>query len=326
MKRILVTGGSGFIGSHYIRYLLERHKDVQVINADALTYSANPYNLADVVGDDRYTFVRVDLSDPCGVEQLFRGGVDEVVHFAAESHVDRSIEGSEPFIRSNILGTYRLLEAVRQSGRVRRMVHISTDEVYGSVPEGRTPEGSPLAPGNPYSASKASSDLLCLSYRHTHGIPVIITRCTNNYGPHQHPEKLIPRLILRALDGKPLPLYGNGRQERDWLHVQDHCEAVDLVRLAGRPGEVYHIGAEHPVPNIRVAEHILDILGKPRSLIRHVEDRRGHDVRYSLDTAKIRGELNWRPRIPFGQGLKETVEWYRCNEGWLESTGYSREK
>jgi dTDP-glucose 4,6-dehydratase len=317
-RTILVTGGAGFIGSHYVRYLIQYHPDVEVINADALRYSANLLNLAEVADHPRYRFVHVDLADQAAVERLFQRKIDEVIHFAAESHVDRSIEGAEVFIRSNIIGTYRLLEAVKKAG-VEKMVHISTDEVYGSFPTGRANEQTPLAPSNPYSATKASSDLLCQSYVNTYRLPVVITRCTNNYGPNQHPEKLIPCLILRALENRSLPIYGDGSQERDWIHVWDHCLAIDRVRRYGDAGKVYHIGAEHTITNLDVAKRICTLLGKPHSLIQHVNDRPGHDIRYSLDTSKTREELGWRPMIPFDRGLKETVEWYSRRQDWWEA-------
>ncbi|SFS60770.1 dTDP-glucose 4,6-dehydratase [Marininema halotolerans] len=319
MRRVLVTGGAGFIGSHYVHHLLSSHSDIEVINADALTYSANLQSLADIELDPRYRFIQVDLANQQEVEELFANPIDEVVHFAAESHVDRSIQGAEAFIRSNILGTYRLLEAIRHAGNLQKMIHISTDEVYGSIMQGRTKEGEALAPGNPYSASKAGSDLLCLAYFNTYQTPVVLTRCTNNYGPWQHPEKFIPKSILHALENQPLPLYGTGTQERDWIHVTDHCMGVDRVREAGRVGEVYHIGAEQPVSNRWIAENILDQLGKPHSLIQHTKDRLGHDYRYSLQTTKMREELGWEPLISLEQGLKETVAWYR--QRWERGEG-----
>ncbi|SEN42130.1 dTDP-glucose 4,6-dehydratase [Lihuaxuella thermophila] len=318
-QTILVTGGAGFIGSHFIRYLLRTYQEIRVINADALTYSGNLFNLRDVEKDPRYEFLRVDLAVREQVEKVFAGHrIDQVVHFAAESHVDRSIEGAWPFIRSNIIGTHHLLEASMKKN-VDRFVHVSTDEVYGSIPYGKADEQTLLAPGNPYSASKASSDLLCLAFHHTYGFPVVITRCTNNYGPNQYPEKLIPHLIRQAMKNQPLPIYGNGQQERDWIHVIDHCRAVDVVRLHGRAGEVYHIGAENPIPNLQVAKKILDLMGKPHSLIQHVADRLGHDIRYSLDSSKIRTELGWAPTISFDEGLEQTVQWYLTHAEWWAS-------
>ncbi|PTX50135.1 dTDP-glucose 4,6-dehydratase [Melghirimyces profundicolus] len=317
--RILVTGGCGFIGSHYVRYLLNHHPDIEVINADALKYSANPLNLVDMEEDPRYIFAQVDLADERQVRSLFRREIHEVVHFAAESHVDRSIRETRHFILSNIVATHHLLEEARQAKHLERMVHVSTDEVYGSVPQGRTREEAPLSPGNPYSATKAGSDLLCMAYHNTYGLNVTITRCTNNYGPNQHPEKMIPRFILNALQDRPLPVYGSGLQQRDWIHVEDHCAAVDRIRRQGKPGEVYHIGSEHTVPNMEIARMILSIMDKPESLLQRVSDRPGHDFRYSLSTEKIRSQLSWSPRIPLEKGLADTVAWFRKQTRWLHT-------
>ncbi|MDR6224300.1 dTDP-glucose 4,6-dehydratase [Desmospora profundinema] len=318
-KRILVTGGMGFIGSHYIRTLLAEEPEVEVVNADALKYASNPLNVRDVEDHPRYHFRQVDLSRGDDVAELFaEERIDEIVHFAAESHVDRSIQSSLPFLKSNITGTYHLLEEVQKAGSTIRMVQVSTDEVYGSVDEGHTSEDTVLAPGNPYSASKAGADLFCLAYYKTHGVPVVITRCTNNYGPNQHPEKLIPRLILRALKGRTLPLYGDGRQERDWIHVRDHCRGVELVRKKGELGEIYHIGAEKPVANLEIAKRIAAALQQPLFHIQHVRDRPGHDRRYSLDTSKIRRELGWEPVIPLDEGLTDTIRWYQQQTDWYD--------
>jgi dTDP-glucose 4,6-dehydratase len=322
---VLVTGGAGFIGSHFIRHLLRHYEDIRVINADKLTYCGNPWNLRDVEGDERYRFVRADLSDPRQVKELLVEPVHEVVHFAAETHVDRSIRGAEPFLRTNVLGTHALLEAARQAD-VKKFVHISTDEVYGSIPAGQADENAPLAPSNPYAASKAASDLLCLSYWRTHRFPVVITRCTNNYGPNQYPEKLIPHLIGRLMKEEPIPLYGDGMQKRDWIHVRDHCRAVDLVRIAGRVGEVYNIGTENTRTNLEVTYLLLRWMNKPDSLIRHVADRPGHDVRYSLDSGKIRRDLGWSPTVSFEEGLKETVEWYLKHADWWESVSMRKQE
>jgi dTDP-glucose 4,6-dehydratase len=319
-KRILVTGGMGFIGSHYIRQLLRDEPGVEVINVDALKYASNPLNVKDVAEHPRYAFRRVDLSQGDEVASLFADErFDEIVHFAAESHVDRSIQSGFSFLESNVIGTYYLLEGIKKAGRPIRMIQISTDEVYGSVEAGHTVEDAVLAPGNPYSASKAGADLLCLAYHRTHQIPVVITRCTNNYGPNQHPEKLIPRLILRALKGETLPLYGDGKQERDWLHVRDHCRGVELVRKGGRPGEVYHIGAQHPVTNLDIATLIARALKQPLSRIEHIRDRPGHDRRYSLDAGKIKRELGWELTIPLVEGLAETIAWYREQTEWVRA-------
>lgn len=319
MKRILVTGGMGFIGSHYIRTLLENEPGMEVINADALKYASNPLNLREVENHPRYRFRQVDLSQRDQIASLFFDEpIDEIVHFAAESHVDRSIEDGFSFLQSNLLGTYHLLEAARKSKRVKRMVQVSTDEVYGSVEEGRTREEEPLAPGNPYSASKGGADLLCLAYHNTYGVPVVITRCTNNYGPNQHPEKLIPRLISCAIKGDPLPLYGDGKQERDWIHVWDHCDGIERVRKGGRSGEVYHISAESPITNLEIAKRILEAFEQPLSQIQHISDRLGHDRRYSLDASKMRRELGWKAQIPLAEGLKDTIGWYRKQSDWFQ--------
>ncbi|MBD1371576.1 dTDP-glucose 4,6-dehydratase [Hazenella sp. IB182357] len=318
-KSILVTGGAGFIGSHYIRYLLRQYPDIEIWNLDALTYSGNLYNLKDVEKDERYHFIHANLCKQEDVSALFEHQkIDEVVHFAAESHVDRSIYGATPFIETNIKGTFHLLEASLKAD-VQKFVHVSTDEVYGSFPVGMAVEDTLLAPKNPYSASKASSDLLCLSYQHTYGMPVVISRCTNNYGPNQYPEKLIPFSIKNLLCDKPIPIYGDGKQQRDWIHVYDHCRGLDLIRQGGREGEIYHIGAENTVTNFEIALKLLEIMDKPNTLIDHVQDRLGHDVRYALDTQKIRKELQFQPSISFAEGLKDTVYWYLEHEDWWDT-------
>lgn len=309
MINLLVTGGAGFIGSHYIKYVLAHNEDVNIINADSLSYSANLYNLKEVENDPRYSFTKVDLANSLEIDRLFEQKIDQIVHFAAESHVDRSISCADNFIQANIIGTYRLLEKAKDSN-IARFVHISTDEVYGSFPEGSADELTTLSPGNPYAASKASSDLLALAYYNTYNIPVIITRCTNNYGPNQHSEKFIPNTVYKLLYNQPAPIYGDGSQERDWLHVIDHCRAVELIRREGELGEIYHIGAEDPKKNIAIAREIADILGKPHTLLEHVTDRLGHDIRYCLDTSKLKNSLKWKPSIKFKDGLVETVEWY----------------
>lgn len=314
-KTVLVTGGAGFIGSHYVRFLLRNDPDVYVVNVDALTYSGNMYNLNDIKGNPRHTFIQADLASKIEVEKLFENEIHQIIHFAAESHVDRSIAGRDPFIQSNILGTYHLLEAILDKG-IEKFVHISTDEVYGSIPVGMVSEAALLKPGNPYSASKASSDLLCLSYFNTYQLPITITRCTNNYGPNQYPEKLIPRSISLLRGNKPISIFGDGSQERDWLHVLDHVRAVDEVRKHGANGEVYNIGAEHPISNLKIAHLLIEMMGKSTNLIEHVQDRLGHDIRYSLDTAKIKDQLEWKPTISFRDGLKETVNWYMENDAW----------
>lgn len=318
MNTVLITGGCGFIGSHFIRRLLTAQSDVRLVNLDALTYSGNPENLLDLAEHPRYRFVHGDIADRDAVRALFRAGVSDVVHFAAESHVDRSIHDATPFVRTNVLGTQTLLDAAREFG-VRRFVHVSTDEVYGSLgSSGAFTEQTPLAPNSPYAASKAASDLLVRAYHHTFGLWAAITRCSNNYGPNQFPEKLIPLFISNLMRDEPVPVYGDGQQVRDWLHVRDHCAAIEAVWERGRPGEVYNIGGRCEKTNLELTHTLLRLLGKPATLIRHVTDRPGHDRRYAIDCSKIERELGWKPTIDFERGLAETVEWYRANRGWLE--------
>jgi dTDP-glucose 4,6-dehydratase len=311
--KLLVTGGAGFIGSNFIRHVLRAHPDDQVVNLDKLTYAGNRANLADVEGDRRYTFVQGDICDARLVRDLLRG-VDAVVNFAAESHVDRSLTEADAFLRTDVFGVFTLLEAVREL-RVPRLLHISTDEVYGSVASGSSAETDPLRPSNPYSASKAGGDLLALAYWHTHRVPVLITRSSNNFGPSQYPEKVIPLFVTNALDELPLPLYGDGRNVRDWLYVLDNCAAIDLVLRKGADGEVYNIGGGHEVENVALTREILRLTGKPERLIQRVADRPGHDRRYSVDCAKVR-QLGWAPEHPFGAALEATVRWYRDHEAW----------
>jgi dTDP-glucose 4,6-dehydratase len=311
--KLLVTGGAGFIGSNFIRHVLRAHPDDQVVNLDKLTYAGNRANLADVEGDRRYTFVQGDICDAGLVRDLLRG-VDAVVNFAAESHVDRSLTEADAFLRTDVFGVFTLLEAVREL-RVPRLLHISTDEVYGSVASGSSAETHPLRPSNPYSASKAGGDLLALAYWHTHRVPVLITRSSNNFGPYQYPEKVIPLFVTNALDDLPLPLYGDGRNVRDWLYVLDNCAAIDLVLRKGADGEVYNIGGGHEVENVALTREILRLTGKPERLIQRVADRPGHDRRYSVDCAKVR-QLGWAPEHPFGYALEATVRWYREHEAW----------
>ncbi|RMG57242.1 MAG: dTDP-glucose 4,6-dehydratase [Deltaproteobacteria bacterium] len=314
--KIFVAGGAGFIGSNFIRYMLSRYDDVSILNFDALTYAGNLENLRGLEGEERYRFVRGDIASQEDVTSALTGEFDVVVNFAAESHVDRSIDDPAPFIRTNVLGTGILLSVAKERG-VPLFVQISTDEVYGSLgPEGYFTEETPLAPNSPYSASKAGADLIARSYFKTFGYPVIITRCSNNYGPYQFPEKLIPLFITNALEDKPLPLYGDGMNVRDWIYVEDHCEAIDLVIRKGKPGEVYNIGGECEKTNLEITETILELLGKPRSLIRFVEDRPGHDRRYAMDISKIRKELGFEPKTPFREGMEKTVQWYKENEEW----------
>ena len=313
--KIMVTGGAGFIGSNFIHYLLKKYDDVEVVNYDKLTYAGNLDNLRDVENDPRYHFIKGDICDKELVEQVIKDyGIEQIVNFAAESHVDRSITGPEPFIKTDIFGTFTLLEASRKFD-IERYVQISTDEVYGSIKEGSFREDDPLNPSSPYSASKAGADMLVIAYYKTYGLNTVITRSSNNYGPYQYPEKLIPVLIIRALHDQPLPIYGTGENVRDWLYVEDNCKAIDLVRQKGKEGEIYNIGANDEWKNIDVAKMVLKILNKPKSLITFVKDRAGHDFRYSLKIDKIR-ELGWRPETSFPDGLKKTVEWYVNNEWW----------
>jgi dTDP-glucose 4,6-dehydratase len=314
MTNVLVTGGAGFIGSNFVRYALGAHPDWRVTTLDKLTYAGRLENLQDVIDHPRHAFVKGDIADAAATAPLVREA-NIVVHFAAETHVDRSILHAGEFITTDVFGTFVLLEAAREARRLRRFVQISTDEVYGSVPHGSSRETDELKPRNPYAASKAGADRLAYSYWATYGVPVVITRASNNYGPYQFPEKVIPLFVTHALDDRPLPLYGDGLNERDWLHVLDHCRALDLLIGAGVSGEVYNIGGGHGIPNIDLTHAILRLVGKPATLIRPVPDRPGHDRRYSLDTTKLRA-LGWAPRVPFDDGLDQTVAWYRDNEAW----------
>ncbi|GAA0912426.1 dTDP-glucose 4,6-dehydratase [Streptomyces thermoalcalitolerans] len=311
--RILVTGGAGFIGSQFVRGLLTRGTD-QVTVLDALTYAGNPANLAPVADRPGYTFVHGDIRDAGTVDEVMPGH-DAVVHFAAESHVDRSITGAAPFVSTNVLGTQVLLDAAHRHG-VARFVHISTDEVYGSIDEGAWTESQPLAPSSPYSASKAGADLLALAYHRTHGMDVVITRCSNNYGPYQYPEKLIPLFVTRLLDGGRVPLYGDGGHIREWLHVEDHCRGVELVLHKGRPGEIYHIGGGTELTNRELVDRLLAACGADWSRVDHVADRKGHDRRYALCSDKIRDELGFVPQVDFETGLAQTVAWYAEHREW----------
>lgn len=317
--KLLVTGGCGFIGTNFIRAHLQEHPQDVIVNIDLLTYAGNPENLKDIENRPNYLFVRGDIADAQLVDELFRTHrFDAVVNFAAESHVDRSIENPHVFLRTNVLGTQTLLDAARRHG-IARFVQISTDEVYGSLgPTGAFSETSPLAPRSPYSASKAAADHLVLAYYHTYGLPVLITRCSNNYGPYQYPEKLLPLSIINVLHGREIPVYGDGLQRREWLHVSDHCRGIELVLEKGRAGEVYNIGGVNEKPNIEVLKLLLRILDKPETLLCHVEDRPGHDRRYAIDSTKIRTELGWAPQISFEEGLAATVQWYLENRWWWE--------
>jgi dTDP-glucose 4,6-dehydratase len=316
---LLLTGGSGFIGSNLVRWLLEHRPGWRVVNLDKLTYAGNPENLADLADRPRYRFVRGDIGDGALVRRLIEEEkVEAVMHLAAESHVDRSILSPAVFIETNVGGTQVLLEAAREA-KVGRFLHCSTDEVYGSLGEtGLFTEESPLQPSSPYSASKAGSDLLALAYAHTFGLPVVVTRCSNNFGPYQFPEKLIPLMIANALRDQPLPVYGDGRNVRDWIHVSDHCAGLAAVLERGRAGQVYNLGGSSERRNLEVVHAVLDLLGKPRSLVRFVADRPGHDRRYAIDASKARRELGWEPSRRFEEGLASTVRWYVENRGWWE--------
>jgi dTDP-glucose 4,6-dehydratase len=316
---ILVTGGMGFIGSNFIRYVLREHPAARVVNLDKVTYAGNPRNLTEVAADHRYAFVRGDV---CDVEAVGKAqadhGAEQIVHFAAETHVDRSIFGAGDFIRTNVEGTRVLLDGARAAG-MRRFLHVSTDEVYGTLgSSGAFSEESPIRPNSPYAASKAGADVLARAYHATYGLPVIITRTCNNYGPYQFPEKFIPLLVVNAFRGEPLPIYGDGLHVREWLHVEDHCRALAVVLARGLPGHVYNIGSGEERVNLDVAREILRLTGRPESLLRHVSDRPGHDRRYALDHAKIRRELGWAPMIPFAAGLRHAVEWYRRHGPWWQ--------
>jgi dTDP-glucose 4,6-dehydratase len=316
--QVLVTGGAGFIGSHYVRSLLggayPAYADADVVVLDLLTYAGTLTNLAPFTDDPRLRFVRGDIRDP-GVVAEVMAGTDVVVHFAAESHVDRSIAGAADFVSTNVVGTQVLLQAALERG-VSRFVHVSTDEVYGSIDEGAWPETHPLEPNSPYSASKAGSDLLARSYHRTHGLPVCITRCSNNYGPHQFPEKVIPLFVTNLLDGKKVPLYGDGLNVRDWLHVDDHCRGIQLVAEKGRDGEVYNIGGGTELTNKDLTLRLLAAVGADQSMIEPVADRKGHDRRYCVDWSKIADELGYAPRKSFDEGLAETVRWYTDHRSW----------
>ena len=318
--RILVTGGAGFIGSNFIRYMLSTYPEVQVVNLDLLTYAGNLENLADVQADSRYRFLRGDIASERDVDRAFSlGPYDAVVNFAAESHVDRSLHlGVDRFIHTNIAGTQILLDALRRRGG-GRLLQVSTDEVYGSLGErGRFSEDMPLAPNNPYAATKAAADLLVRAAVHSHGLDAVITRCSNNFGPYQFPEKLIPLMIANALEDRPLPVYGDGRHVRDWIYVEDHCRALDLVLRRGRRGAVYNIGAGNEIPNIELVRRILRLVGKPESLIRFVKDRPGHDRRYAMDAGRLRRELQWTPSYQFDDALRLTIDWYGTHREWLD--------
>ncbi|HPN39295.1 MAG TPA: dTDP-glucose 4,6-dehydratase [Melioribacteraceae bacterium] len=319
MRTLLVTGGAGFIGSNYIRTMLTERDDIEIINLDKLTYAGNLENLTEVENKKNYTFIKGDITNNELVEYIFtKYNIDEVVNFAAESHVDRSILGSEVFYRTNVMGTNVLLEASRRH-EIKKYLQISTDEVYGSLGEtGLFTENTPLSPNSPYSSSKAGADMMAMSFYHTYGMPIVITRCSNNYGPYQFPEKLIPLMIINALHGKKLPVYGDGKNVRDWIYVIDHNKAIQLVLDKGIPGQVYNIGAENEMQNIKIIKLILGILGKSEDLIEYVKDRLGHDRRYAIDATKIKTELGWKPEFTFEQAIEQTVKWYLDNKNWWE--------
>ena len=318
-RAVLVTGGAGFIGSNLVRLLLRERPEWTVVNLDKLTYAGNAESLADLRDEPRHVFVRGDIANAELVEHLLAShGVDAILNLAAESHVDRSILGPGIFVETNVSGTQVLLEAARQAG-VKRFVQVSTDEVYGSLgATGKFTESSPLSPSSPYSASKAAADLLAVAYGRTFGMDVVVTRCSNNYGPYQFPEKLIPLMIANALEGKKLPVYGDGLQIRDWIHVEDHCAALLAALERGRAGEVYNLGSDNEWPNLRIVGRLLEILAKGSELIEHVKDRPGHDRRYAIDASKARATLGWSPRVSFPDGLETTVRWYVEHRQWWE--------
>jgi len=316
--KLLVTGGAGFIGSNFIRYILDNNKDISVLNLDDLKYGSNPANLYDLEKDSRYSFFKGDISNFTLVTKLIRDR-DVVVNFAAETHVDRSISAPEIFLQSNVVGTFTILEALRKVNASARLVHISTDEVYGDILEGSFKESDALRPSSPYSASKAASDVFVLGYARTYGLHASITRCTNNYGPYQFPEKLIPKTIIRASLGLKIPIYGTGKNIRDWIHVEDHCRAVESVMKSGKPGEIYNISSGALKNNLEIVRTILKSLGKDDSSLEFVEDRPGHDQRYSLDSTRLCRELGWKPLHSFEQGISDTVRWYAKNESWWKA-------
>ena len=324
MRTYLVTGGAGFIGSNYIHYMFKKYdNEIRIINVDALTYAGNLENLKDIENRENYTFVKADICDKEAISRIFaENDIDRVVHFAAESHVDRSIENPGIFLETNIMGTQTLMDACRKYG-IKRYHQVSTDEVYGDLPLDRPDlfftEETPIHTSSPYSSSKAGADLLVLAYHRTYGLPVTISRCSNNYGPYHFPEKLIPLMIANALADKPLPVYGEGLNVRDWLYVEDHCKAIDLIIHNGRVGEVYNVGGHNEKQNIEIVKIICKELGKPESLITHVGDRKGHDMRYAIDPTKIHNELGWLPETKFEDGIKKTIQWYLDNRDWWET-------
>ncbi len=313
--KVLVTGGLGFIGSNFCRYMLTKYPNCELTNIDKIGIGANPANLLDLENDDRYTFIKGDVCNPLLLNKVVHQ-VDAVVNIAAETHVDRSIVDPNTFLQNNTIGTFTLLEAIRRHNHKVKLVQVSTDEVYGQALKGSFTENTPPNPSNPYSASKAAGDMFVLAYHKTYGIKAAITRCTNNFGPYQLPEKFIPKTIIRALKNLPIPIYGKGTNIRDWIYVQDHCAGIAAVLEKGNPGEIYNISAGNEEKNVEVAKKILNLLGKPENLITFVEDRPGHDLRYSLDSTKIQSQLGWKPEFSFNESLELTVKWYVENENW----------
>ena len=313
--KILVTGGLGFIGSNFIRHILKKYDDVEIVNVDNLSFGSNPNNLRDIEEDKRYSFIKGDINDK-RLLPIVLNDIDAVVNFAAQTHVDRSIADPSPFLSSNTIGVVSLLETIRKMNGDIRFLHISTDEVYGDIEVGSFKEEDRLKPSSPYAASKAAADMFILAYHRTYGLDTVITRCTNNFGPYQFPEKLIPKTIIRAQRNMSVPVYGTGKNVRDWIYVLDFCEAIDLLLQRGKSGEIYNVSAGNEYPNIEVVRRILRILNKPETLITFVEDRPGHDIRYSLDSSKIRDEVGWKPRHSFDEALEKTVKWYLENEWW----------
>jgi len=313
--KVLVTGGLGFIGSNFCRYMLTKHSDYELINIDKIGIGANPANLRDIENNRNYTFIRGDICNPQLLNRVVRH-VDAIVNIAAETHVDRSIADPNVFLQNNTLGTFTLLEAIRRHNNKARYLQVSTDEVYGEALEGSFTEKTPLTPSNPYSASKAAADMFVLSYHKTYNLDASITRCTNNFGPYQLPEKLVPKTIIRALRNLPIPIYGKGTNIRDWIYVMDHCEAIDTALEKGKAGEIYNVSANNELTNIEIVKKIVKLLNKPESLLTFVEDRPGHDLRYSLDSTKIQQALGWKPKIAFDEALSSTIHWYLKNENW----------
>jgi dTDP-glucose 4,6-dehydratase len=316
--RLLVTGGLGFIGSNFIKYMLEKQPDISITNLDKMSYGANPANLQDIVDNKNYKFIKGDICDKEITCKLIDDS-DVIINFAAESHVDRSISDPFPFLKSNTEGVLTLLESIRNHNKKIKFIQIGTDESYGDILDGSFYEENRLNPSSPYAASKASADMLCLAYHRTYGLDVIISRCTNNFGPYQFPEKLIPKIIIRANLNLKIPIYGSGKNVRDWIYVRDHCDAINRIMNKGKSGEIYNISSGNELTNIDIVKNILELLNKPEELIEFVEDRPGHDVRYSLDSSKIKNELDWKPEYEFSEALKETVDWYIDNESWWNS-------